>query len=84
MITAAHLRVRKETGASLLLLLLAIVTASLAFLTFLLTTLRDEPASLVALLVFIGLSIVADIAWKRVRDHRSAEPPSAPLEPADG
>jgi amino acid transporter len=84
MITAAHLRVRKETGASLLMLLLAIVTASIAFLTFLLTTLRDEPASLVALLVFIGLSIVADIAWKRVRDHRSAEPPSAPLEPADG
>ena len=84
MITAAHFRVRKETGASLVMLLLAIITASLAFVTFLFTTLRDEPTSLVALLVFIGLSIVADLAWKRVRDRRAAEPPSAPVEPATG
>jgi amino acid transporter len=79
MITAAHLRVRGETGASLIMLLLAIVTAAIAFVTFLLTTLRDEPASLVAMLVVIALSVLLDVVWKGMRDR----PGSAGARPAD-
>jgi hypothetical protein len=85
MITVAHLRVREETGASLIMLVLAIVTASVAFLTFLFTTLRDEPTSLVALVVFIVLSIGADLLWKRVRNGQGgAGGHPSPIEQISG
>jgi hypothetical protein len=46
MITAAHLRIRAETGASLPVLVLAIVAAGAVFVTFVFTTLIHEPASM--------------------------------------
>ena len=49
MITAAHLRIRAETGANLLMLVLAIVAAGAVFVTFVFTTLIHEPASIVTL-----------------------------------
>ena len=50
LITAAHLRIRSETGASLPILVLAIVAAAAVFVTFVFTTLIHEPASMVTLL----------------------------------
>ena len=40
----AHLRIRAETGANLLMLILAIVAAGAVFVTFVFTTLIHEPA----------------------------------------
>src|SRR5690349_15349135 len=72
MITAAHLRIRSETGASLPMLVLAIVAAGAVFVTFVFTTLIHEPASIVTLLAIVVLSIGLDYGWKRSR-------PSSPV-----
>ena len=72
MITAAHVRIRSETGAKLPILILAIVAAGAVFVTFVFTTLIHEPASIVTLLVILVLSIGLDYGWKRSR-------PSSPV-----
>jgi len=72
MITSAHLRIRKETGAKLPILILAIVAAGAVFLTFVFTTLIHEPASIVTIVVIVVLSIGLDYGWKRSR-------PSSPV-----
>jgi amino acid transporter len=63
--TLAHLRVRSETGARLSLLLLAAATTGIAFLTFVVTTLDTEPASVWTLVAIILLSVALDFWWKR-------------------
>src|SRR5690348_1414224 len=75
MITAAHLRIRSETGASLPILILAIVAAGAVLLTFVFTTLIHEPASIVTLLVIIVLSVGLDYGWKRSHPHQPLEVP---------
>ena len=65
LITAAHLRIRAETGASLLVLILAITAAGAVLVTFVFTTLIHEPASIVTLLAILVLSIGLDYGWKR-------------------
>jgi len=67
MITAAHVRIRAQTGAKLPILIVAIVAASAVFVTFVFTTLIHEPASIVTLLVILLLSIGLDYGWKRSR-----------------
>jgi hypothetical protein len=71
MITAAHLRIRTETGASLPMLVLAIVAAAAVFVTFVFTTLIHEPASMVTLAGILVLSIGLDYGWKHGRPSRS-------------
>jgi amino acid transporter len=70
LITAAHLRVRAETGASAPVLVLAIAAAGVVLVTFVFTTLIHEPASIVTLFVILALSVVLDFGWKRVRANR--------------
>ena len=67
LVTAGHLRVRAETGASAWLLTLAVVSTSVVLVTFAFTTLVDEPATAVALLAIVALSVVLDLAWKARR-----------------
>jgi len=71
MITAAHLRIRTETGANLPMLVLAIVAAGAVFVTFVFTTLIHEPASIATLLGVLVLSIGLDYGWKHGRPSRS-------------
>ena len=73
LITAAHFRVRSQTGASAAVLTLAIVAAGGVLLTFVFTTLIHEPASLVTLGVILVLSAGLDFGWKRVRSDRTAQ-----------
>jgi amino acid transporter len=65
LITVAHLRIRGETGANVLILIAAIVAASVVLVTFVFSTLIHEPASIVALVVILVLSIGLDYLWKR-------------------
>jgi L-asparagine transporter-like permease len=65
MITAAHVRIRKETGAKLPILILAILAAGAVFVTFVFTTLIHEPASIVTLAGILLLSVALDYGWKR-------------------
>jgi hypothetical protein len=69
LITAAHFRVRSETGANALILALAIGAAAIVLVTFIFTTLIHEPASIVTLLAVLVLSIGLDLWWKRARDR---------------
>jgi L-asparagine transporter-like permease len=71
MITAAHLRIRSETGANLLMLVLAIVAAGAVFVTFVFTTLIHEPASIATLAGILVLSVALDYGWKHFRDIRT-------------
>jgi hypothetical protein len=54
LITVAHLRVRAETGANVLILVTAIAAAGVVLVTFVFTTLIHEPASIVALVVILA------------------------------
>ena len=71
MVSVGHLRVRSDTGASLIVLLIAIASTSVVLLTFALTTLVEEPATAVTLVAIIALSVVIDVVWKRTRARRS-------------
>jgi amino acid transporter len=65
LVTAGHLRVRDETGASTALLAVAIATTVIVLLSFTFTTLVDEPATAVTLVAILALSIALDLGWKR-------------------
>src|SRR2546427_8098486 len=71
LITAAHFRVRTETGANVVILAVAIVAAGVVLLTFVFTTLIHEPASMVTLLAILVLSVALDFGWERVRANRT-------------
>jgi amino acid transporter len=72
LIAVAHLRVRDETGASAAVLVLAILSAVIVLVTFAFTTLVEEPATAVALVAILVLSVVLDLLWKRQRDRDMA------------
>ena len=65
MITGGHLRIRAKTGANLWILILAVVTAVVSLVTFVVTSLVDEPASIVMLGLIVALSLVLDLVWGR-------------------
>ncbi len=76
LVSIGHLRIRSDTGANLWLLLLAIGTAGLSLLVFVFTTLIQEPASIVALIVILVLSIGLDLWWSS-RRRGTADPQPA-------
>ena len=71
-ITAAHFRVRSETGANAGILTLAIASAGVVLLTFVFTTLIHETASLLTLLAILVLSAALDFGWKRTAASRAS------------
>ncbi|WP_116450357.1 APC family permease [Blastococcus litoris] len=75
LVSAGHLRIREQTGASTVLLVLAVGSAAVVLVTFAVTTLVDEPATAVTLVVVLLASVAADLLWKR--RHRPAD--DAPL-----
>jgi amino acid transporter len=70
LVTAAHFRVRDETGASTLVLSVAITSTVVVLVTFAITTLVEEPATAAALAVIVLLGVALDLGWKRTRDGR--------------
>ena len=72
MVTAGHVRVRRDTGAKLWVLLLGVGTAAIVFVTFTFTTLVHEPATLVTMAGILAVSIGIDAVWKRSRDAGAA------------
>jgi hypothetical protein len=66
-VTLGHLRVREDTGANVVMLLLALVTAVGVLVTFTFTTLVDEPKTVTTLIAILVLSTVVDLLWKARR-----------------
>jgi len=75
LVTAGHLRVRSETGARLSILVLALATTGITLLTFIFTTLIQEPASVFTLVGIVVVSFGLDLAWTRAR---AGEPATGP------
>jgi amino acid transporter len=70
LVTISHLRVRHDTGARIGVLLLALVTTASTFAVFVSTTLKDEPATMTAFVVIIGLAVGLDLVWKSIAHRR--------------
>src|SRR6266516_2368214 len=76
---AAFIGVGSMVGAGIFALLgAAIAAAAVILVTFVFTTLIHEPASIVALLVILGLSVALDYWWKRSRTSRAGPVQVAP------
>ena len=74
LVTVGHLRVRDQTGARLPILLVGLAVTVIVLVTFAVTTLVEEPSTLIAIVVVLAVSVGIDIAWKRSRDARLAVP----------
>ena len=74
-ITAGHLRVRRETGARPGILVAAVLAMLGTFTVFVATTLVDEPASAVALVAILAFAVAMDLGWKRRRPARDPQDP---------
>ena len=68
-VTAAHLRVYRDTGAKAWVLVLALAVIVITLTTFIFTTLVHEPASIAAIAAILVLSIGLDVGWSRRRDR---------------
>jgi amino acid transporter len=71
LVTAGHFRVRRETGANVVMLAIAILTTAVVFITFVFTSLVNEPATMAAIVVMLVLAVLLDVGWKHRRDSRS-------------
>jgi len=70
LVTLGHFRIRHETGAHAWLLLLADFCTVVVLASFTVTTLVNEPGTLVAMVAIVLLSIAFDLTWKSRRDRR--------------
>jgi amino acid transporter len=73
----AGYRLRAETGGRAWLILVGIAVTLVVLAFFAVDTLRNEPATFVAIVVVAALAVVLDTVWKRVR----GEPPAAAAAP---
>jgi amino acid transporter len=78
LVTAGHLRVRRETGAQAWLLVLGVASAATVLITFIFTTLVHEPGTMIAIAVITAVSIALDYGWK----SRRGAAPAATDSPA--
>ena len=85
-VTIGHFRLYRETGASVIVLVIALIATLGTLFVFSVTTLVNEPATALALVAIVALSVVIDLVWKRSRDARapagtetpeSTDPPKA-------
>lgn len=72
LISLGHLRIRSATGARISLLIAGLVTALIALISFVFTTLIQEPASIFALVLIFVLAVIFDILWSRPTAHTTA------------
>jgi amino acid transporter len=72
LVTLGHLRVRSETGANVVVLLVGLLATVTALAVFVTTTLIEEPAAMTALLVIVAGSIAIDVWWRSVKRRRNA------------
>jgi len=65
LISIGHVIIRSQTGARLSLLIAGLVTSVTALLTFVFTTVIQEPATIVTLVLIFVASVIFDIVWSR-------------------
>jgi amino acid transporter len=70
LVTIAHIRMAKETGASQIMLVLALIATSLAILLFAWYTLKTAPQTFAILVATIILAWVVEWVWRRIDNKR--------------
>jgi amino acid transporter len=70
LITIAHFRLANETGASRIMLTLALLTTSAAILVFAWYTLRTDPRTFAILVVTIVLAWVVEAIWRSISKRK--------------
>lgn len=68
----AALRLRRETGSNVLVIVAAIVATAFVLVVFAVQTLRKAPQTFAAMVGILALAVVLDLTWSRVRAHRAA------------
>ena len=66
-VTTSHFKTYKQTGAKLIILIIALVATLGTFIVFTFTTLVNEPRTAIALVVIVLAATVLDLVWKRIR-----------------
>ncbi len=74
LVTIAHLRMRKDTGASRVLLWTALAATLVAIILFAVYTLQNDPKTFVALAVTIVLAWVVEAIWRAISKRRLQVP----------
>jgi amino acid transporter len=73
LITIAHLRMAKDTGASKAILILALIATSGAILLFCWYTLQTAPQTFVILVATIILAWVVEAVWRSINKNREVK-----------
>ena len=70
----AAYRLKAETGSRASVLITGILLTAVVLLVFGVQTLRTEPVTFIAIIVVVGLAVVLDLIWSRIRAGRAAAP----------
>ncbi len=76
----AGYRLRSETGALGLVVLVGIAATSVVLVFFAVDTLRNAPQTFVAIVAIAVLAVILDLVWKRVRGEGTASPDQPGVE----
>jgi hypothetical membrane protein len=63
----AGLRLRSESGSKAWLIAVTMLATSVVLVLFAIDTARNAPETFTAMLVLVGLAVVLDAVWKRLR-----------------
>ena len=77
LVALAGFRKRAETGANTVIALAAIGVSAIVLGFFAVDTLRNDPATFVAIIAITALAVLFDALWKRTARSREAQPPRA-------
>ena len=72
LVTLGHFRLRVETRAKVWVLWAALLSTVAVLVTFIFTTLVNEPKTMITMGVILLASVVLDLAWK----HKQRSPPA--------
>jgi amino acid transporter len=73
LISIGHVIIRRQTGANIGLLILGLLTALIALITFVFTEVINEPATIATLVLIFVASVVFDILWSRPVAKRASD-----------
>lgn len=72
LVTLAHFRLYRQTGAHVAVLVIALLSTVGTLVVFCTTTLVDEPITALALLVILTVSTLLEVTWTYRRDQHGA------------
>ncbi len=75
LVALAGFRRRADTGANTVIALAAIGVSAIVLAFFAVDTLRNDPATFVAIIAITVLAVVLDTLWKRTARSREGQPP---------